>query len=229
MVRRWSYLNLFNKAQSYSLVRDFEHLLPAHYVSLFQLTTYYHQPLFVEHLSKLVRRSFFRIRHRHNLVIYQNLLINWAREYLFMRKIARVVFSVRVNKYSYILQLSNLYPSKLTRMWAAHTPFKFAPLSRWFLDFMAGFRSAWPTFFRAIPNTIFVSGSTHRQLPPARRRGHTNSDLAYSSVGKHFLPTPLSAEKNLLSLIWTMCFQSVIHSLVGLYQVFILYSLNFHF
>lgn len=226
MVRRWSYLNLFNKARSYSLVRDFEHVLPAHYVSLFQLTTYYHQPLFVEHLSKLVRRSFFRIRHRHNLIVYQNLLINWAREYLFMRKIARVVFSMRVNKYSYILQLSHLYPSKLTRMWASHTLFKFAPLSRWFLDFMSTFRSSWLTFLRTIPNIIFVSGSTHAQLPLSRRRNRTNNDLSYANVGQHFAPSSLSAEKNPISLIWSLCFQSVVQSVVGLYQVFIFYLLQ---
>lgn len=96
MVRRWSYLNLINTTFS----SEHKALAFAHHYVTFKATTYYRKS--IHRITKLSRRSWSRRKHIHNWLLYQNLLANWAQDYLFFRKYNRWALTLNLFRNSYL-------------------------------------------------------------------------------------------------------------------------------
>lgn len=99
MVRRWSYLNQINKTR-YKWREDFT-LKTAHQIVSFRATTYYRKPFIV--ITKFKRRNWSRRKHLTNWLVYQNIMVDWSADYLFMRRYNRFVIALRIFKYSYLI------------------------------------------------------------------------------------------------------------------------------
>jgi len=96
MVRRWSYLNLINTTFS----SEHKALAFAHHYVTFKATTYYRKS--IHRITKLSRRSWSRRKHMHNWLLYQNLVANWAQDYLFFRKYNRWALTLNLFRNSYL-------------------------------------------------------------------------------------------------------------------------------
>ena len=96
MVRRWSYLNLINTTFS----SEHKALAFAHHYVTFKATTYYRKS--IHRITKLSRRSWSRRKHIHNWLLYQNLVANWAQDYLFFRKYNRWALTLNLFRNSYL-------------------------------------------------------------------------------------------------------------------------------
>lgn len=103
MVRRWSYLNYLNTTSLQTKVYNHKPLLSAHHTTIFKATTHYRRKLYKQELTKLVRKSFFRRRHLHGWLIYQNILVSWARDYLFFRRYSRILLGLNTYKNNYLI------------------------------------------------------------------------------------------------------------------------------
>jgi hypothetical protein len=107
---RWSYLNqLNNNSATYNGPRVFGTSLNASlpflkvcHQTTFLATTYHRRRLYDLMMTKLTRKSFFRRKHFHNWLIYQNILSSWSREYLFFRRYARSLLALYFYRKSYL-------------------------------------------------------------------------------------------------------------------------------
>jgi hypothetical protein len=215
MVRRWSYLNLVNSARVVDLSAHYVLKLPTFFEALFKATTYYYQPLFSENLSKLVRRSFARLRHITNLLVYQNLLVNWSQEYLSLRKLFRFALSIRLYKYNYFTGTSSQSFTKDELTFFSYTQFSVWTLRGISLRSMRSTLSPLLGFFRQSPHlhTLVVSSLTQLK---------TREDVSYCDVGALTDPNPKSL--HLLPLymqVTNLAFQLYLLSLLPIYRVFI--------
>lgn len=107
--QRWSYLNQLNSSVSYYSTRTLDvgpnksqSFLKVCHQTAFIATTYHRRRLYDLMMTKLTRKSFFRRKHFHNWLIYQNILSSWSREYLFFRRYARSVLALYFYRKSYL-------------------------------------------------------------------------------------------------------------------------------
>ena len=84
MVRRWSYINLFNfeekKKNSFFLKKSYKLTIFKKSVSLKRFNKKY---------TKFRRKAFNRLKHQSNWMIYHNVFKFWSKDYLFNKNYAR--------------------------------------------------------------------------------------------------------------------------------------------
>ena len=225
MVRRWSYLNTLTRELSVRGDRGYLSLLPSYRLTLFKATTYYGKALFTLNLTKLVRRSFFRIRHVHNLLIYQNLLINWAREYLHLKKLSRVVFSFRLYKNTYVFQFATVYSSPAEQTFAPYIKYSLVSLTKSTFRAFGKFSNTFLKYFVKFPNLFFVLASAYKPITAGLSSGE---GIPYALTGRSLTPpTSAIAPKMVFSSLMQVYWEATLLSLVELYKVFTIYIYAF--
>lgn len=103
MVRRWSHLNNINSNFFSGTYKNTNDLLSRHNMTTFKSTTYYRNKLYVQDITKIRRKSFFRRRHLSNWLPYFFVLNNWALDYLFFRKYSKTLLAINLTKNNYIV------------------------------------------------------------------------------------------------------------------------------
>lgn len=216
MVRRWSYLNLINSARAIDLAAYHILRLPTFFEALFKATTYYYKPLFSDNLSKLVRKSFARLRHITNFFIYQNLLVNWSQEYIFLKNSIRLNLSIRFHKYNYFTNVSPQFFGKDEKALFNYTPFLVWTLRGAGVRSSSYLRTSNLDFFTQVLNlnNLIISSPS-----PVKLR----EDLSYWDTGSLSRPAPphLKVEPFYEKVI-TLILQLYFTSLIPLYRIFIL-------
>lgn len=196
-------------------------LLPSYRLSTFKATTYYGRNLFTLNLTKLVRRSLFRIRHVHNLLVYQNLLINWANEYLVLKRVARVLFSLRLYKYTYVWQFSTVYASGAEKSFASFRQYSLTSLTKSTFKPLFKFSNSLFSYFQQIPNLFFAFVSSYRPLSSDQKLSegvsYSCTDRSLSSVRDSLGP------QQIFTFLFQVFIDSNLRSLLELYRIFTLY------
>lgn len=227
MVRRWSYLNGFNSSTFDLNRKRMWNLLPVYRAALFKATTYYNQPLFYDELTKLSRRSFFRIRHISNLLIYQNLLTDWAREYAWIRRVYRSLLSFRVYKYNYLMGLSTIYFYKTEKNFTPLRAFSVSNFSSSYVQHCLKFNRVKFEFFTQYPHFLTSFASSFLPLTSNTILTKGSDDLLYTLTGPT-LSNPLSSDS--IELVYRSIqiriYSTLISSLVELYKILILLTLK---
>lgn len=199
-------------------------LLPEYRLTLFKATTYYGTALFTEALTKLNRRSFFRIRHVTNLLVYQNLLINWAREYLWLRKITRTLFAARLYKYNYLVNLSTTAFNPLEKTFIKLYSYSLAGFSKFFTHFSQKLNPHFFSLFRSTPHFKVMMLSSAEACLGVGKRGKPSNEFVYMTDGAILLP-PHSLTPPANTLWSHILLQLQLIHLTELYKVFILVTL----
>jgi hypothetical protein len=230
MVRRWSYLNILNHQQLVTPSTSYLSLLPEYRLSLFKATTYYGTTLFTEAITKLNRRSFFRIRHITNLLIYQNLLINWAREYLWLRKVTRTILAVRLYKYNYLINLSTTAFNRSEKTFIKLHPYVLAGLSKFFIRFGVKVNAQFFALFQTVPHFTAMLLSTPDARVVGGKRGKSSNEFIYMTDGLTL--TPPHNSTTVPHTLWTqILLQLQLTYLTEVYRLFtlaVLVSLSSH-
>lgn len=162
MVRRWSYINLINsvKQAEQDLTPSYLTKIDSLGEALFRAITYYPLPLFSENLTKLIRKSFARLRHTKNLFIYQNILSNWSQEYLALRKNLRLFLSIRLYKYNYFLGTSTQFFTKDESTFFYHNNLVSWPVRKSFFRKSLSFNKTFAKFLlRTTPLNMVMASS----------------------------------------------------------------------
>ena len=95
MVRRWSYLNSLNN----TFFNQYTSLNFVYYEQSFKNNIVFRKD--INFISTISRKSWSRRKHLTNWIIYQNVLTDWSREYIFFKKYHRftVLFQMFSNSF----------------------------------------------------------------------------------------------------------------------------------
>ena len=108
MIRRWSCINNINHVKSV----NFNTLSFVHYEST-TLTNIFLKKN-IDKISVFTRKNWVRRKHWTNLLIYNNILLNWFGDYLFFKRYNKFVFNLKIFKTSFfsynLMFLKNTLP-----------------------------------------------------------------------------------------------------------------------
>lgn len=109
MIRRWLYLNEVNNV--YKVYQPLD--IVVHMKSL-KVTTYWRKDLY-HTPTKLRRKQTSRRKHLHNWLIYNNILTDWSKEYLFFKKHIRWLLTLQCFKNSFLIYNLLLFKNSIPR------------------------------------------------------------------------------------------------------------------
>ena len=95
MVRRWSYLNSINNI----FFNQYKSLNFVHYEQSFKTNIVFKKE--ISPLSLITRKSWSRRKHLTNWLIYQNVLTDWSKDYIFFKKYNKFTLVYRMFKNSF--------------------------------------------------------------------------------------------------------------------------------
>lgn len=224
MVRRWSYLNKINQTR-YKWREDLT-LKTAHQIVSFRATTYYRKPFIT--ITKFKRRNWSRRKHLTNWLVYQNIMVDWSTDYLFMRRYNRFVIALRIFKYSYLIfnllvfRKSSIVDFPGSEVMAVTNTIRRVRLYSSRLNF-----SCWTNFnqFREVSWLYATSPYTREELQEV---SELSDDMAYYSYGPSLYSVAAEARDLMwMKLIDDLLFTMSLKQYVELYKVTILLTLPF--
>jgi hypothetical protein len=92
MIRRWSYLNNIN----HIFFEQYRLLNFVHYEQSFKMNIVFRKE--INYISTISRKSWSRRKHLTNWLIYQNVLTDWSKDYLFFKKYNRFILIFQLFK-----------------------------------------------------------------------------------------------------------------------------------
>ena len=220
MIRRWSYLNNIN-----SIFFDQYKLLNfVHYEQSFKTNIIFRKE--INQISTLSRKSWSRRKHLTNWLIYQNVLTDWSKDYIFFKKYNRFTLIFQMFKNTFFSYNSFLIKKLNVSSSVGSENVVFSTLISKIITYCSRYSSNFYTFLQHYKNVNWLYITTPK-----------NSSNIQPSLGALFNPvfytsqslfTP-SVQKQDSSLWFWMIYQNLftitISKLVELYKLSILLHL----
>jgi len=221
VVRRWSYLNLINTTFS----SEHKALAFAHHYVTFKTTTYYRKS--IQRTTKLSRRAWSRRKHIHNWLLYQNLLANWAQDYLFFRKYNRSVLTLSLFKNSYLTYNLLVFKKSTTTDFVGSEEVLVSSIIRRVIRYSTRLNPFMYHFFRTYRGVAWLYVTAPLDLEQVREASELTADtthLVYQS--QSYTSEAETQMSNWLNIVLQIMFSHCFTKLIELYKIFIILTLS---
>lgn len=224
MVRRWSYLNQIN--QNRYKWREDTTLKTAHQIVSFRATTYYRKPFIV--ITKFKRRSWSRRKHLTNWLVYQNIIVDWSADYLFMRRYNRFVIALRIFKYSYLIFNLLVFQTSTVSEFSGAEVISVANTIKRVRLYSSRLNSSSWNNFNYYQNVSWLYATSPYTREELTERSELSEDMAYYSHGPELYSVDEFSHKAVwLKVVSDSLFTLTLKQSVELYKVTILLTLPF--
>ena len=191
MVRRWSYLNSVN-----SIFFDQYRLLNfIHYEQSFKTNIVFRKD--INQVSTLSRKSWSRRKHLTNWLVYQNVLTDWSKDYLFFKKYNRFTLVFQMFKNTFFSYNSFLIKKLNTSSTVGTEAFVFSTLISKVIKYCSKYSPNFYTFLKYYKNINWLYITTPKKSEAIQQSSgtlfnpilHTSQSLFYHSIQQQDMVT----------------------------------------